>query len=234
MNKKLSRRLSACLDALSSLSRVADIGCDHAYLPCYAVANGIIESAIAIDVIDGPLTQAKRTIAAYGLMDSIELRKGSGLEPLEIGEVEGVVIAGMGGKLIGQLLEDSPDVAKSMKRLVFEPQGGEPYLRRILWKMGIEIIDEQILEEDGIIYIIMTAMPSKHYDYEVNGNTMLDELFGPILRQNVSNKLFIKKWHQKIAKIDKALISIPLESERRTEFKQKKQVIKDVLAGVVK
>ena len=227
MNKKLSRRLSACLDALSSLSKCADIGCDHAYLPCYGISKGIIDSAIAIDVIDGPLKQGKRTIADYGLADKIELRKGSGLEPLSIGEVEGVNMAGMGGKLISQLLKDSLSIAKSMEILVFQPQGGEALLRRTLFENDFAIINEQLLEEDGIIYTIIIAKPRRNPEF-----TELDITFGPILRQNVEDKLFVKKWHQELAAIDEILCKVPDDNERKNKFVQKKQMIKDVLAGV--
>lgn len=228
MNKKLSIRLSACLDALSSLSKIADIGTDHAYLPCCGIANGIIDSAIAIDVIDGPLVQARRTIADYGLADKIELRKGSGLEPLFIGEVEGVNMAGMGGKLISQLLRDSLSVAKSMKILVFQPQGGEAILRRTLYENNFAITSEQLLEEDGIIYTIITAQPSQNVEF-----TELDITFGPVLRQSVTDKLFNKKWSHEMIAIDEVLSKIPAGNERSVLFKQKQQLIKDVLTGVI-
>jgi len=227
MNKKLSKRLSACLDALSSLSIIADIGTDHAYLPCYAVANGIIDSAIAIDVIDGPLAQAKATISDYGLLDSIEIRKGSGLEPLKIGEVEGVNIAGMGGKLISQLLLESIQVAHSMKKLVLQPQSGETTLRRMLFGNGFVIEDEQLIKEDGIIYTIITVVPG-NYEF---GLTVNDLIFGPVLKNQPTNKLFQEKWEQEISSIDFALSKIPDGNEKRLQFEQKRQLIKDVLAG---
>ena len=227
MRKKLSKRLSACLDALSSLSSFADIGCDHAYLPCYAVLQGIIDSAIAIEVIDGPLAQAKQTIAHYGLTHKIEVRKGSGLGPLSIGEVEGLNIAGMGGKLISQLLLASLPIAKSMEILALQPQGKEALLRRTLFENDFAIINEQLVEEEGIIYTIITAKPSRHLEF-----VELDVTFGPILRKDVKNKLFIKKWHQEIAAIDEILSKIPNDNERKKEFEQKKQLIKDVLAHV--
>ena len=228
MPKKLSKRLSACLDALSSLSRCADIGTDHAYLPCYAVATGIIDSAIAIDVIDGPLARAKQTIADYGLAGKVELRKGSGLKPLEIGEVEGVVFAGMGGKLISQLLLDSLSVAKSLQLLVFAPQGGESILRATLFENDFAIKDETLLEEDGIIYPIITAKPCTKRREKYSD---IDIIFGPVLRQDVDNELFISKWAEEITKIELVLENIPEGNERRVEFMKKKKIIEGVLAG---
>ena len=227
MNKKLSKRLSACLDALSSLSSIADIGTDHAYLPCFGISHGIVDSAIAIDVIDGPLAQARATIADYGLADKIELRKGSGLQPLAVGEVDGVNIAGMGGKLISQLLLDSLPVAKSMKRLVLQPQTGEATLRRTLFENDFAIINERLLEEEGLIYTIITAKP------RVNDVTFcdLDVEFGPILRQSVENPLFRRKWQHELDKIDEALGRIPAGNQRQTDFEQRKNLIMEVLGN---
>lgn len=219
-------RLSACLNALSSLSRIADIGTDHAYLPCEGISKGIIDSAIAIDVIDGPLAQAKATIADYGLADRIELRKGSGFEPLAIGEVDGVVIAGMGGKLMTHLLEDGMSVAESMELLVFQPQGGEFALRQTLLIDGFKIVDEQLIEEDGIIYTIIIAKPTKEEDY-IN---RLDLIFGPVLRKNPQDELFIKKWTDELKSIEEVLAKIPEGNPKYAEFENKKMLIKGVLA----
>jgi len=230
MNKKLSKRLTACLNALSSHSTIADIGTDHAYLPCHGIANGFIDSAIAIDVIDGPLVQAKKMITDYGLLHKIEIRKGSGLKPLKIGEVEGINIAGMGGKLISQLLLSSLPIAKSIKTLALQPQGGEAILRKMLFENDFAITNEQLLEENGIIYTIITATPKQSLKLKYSE---LDIKFGSILRQNVKDEFFIKKWHQEIDAIDEILTKIPKGNTRQNEFQQKKQLIKDVLSGVV-
>lgn len=229
MAKNLSRRLNTCLNALSSVSRIADIGTDHAYLPCEGISKGVIDSAIAIDVIDGPLAQAKATITDYGLGDKIEIRKGSGFEPLVVGEVEGVVIAGMGGKLIAQLLADSLPIAQSMQLLVFQPQGGEYTLRQFLFSNDFEIVDEQLIEEEGIIYTIIVAKPTEKEAY-IN---QLDLTFGPILRRNLQNELFVKKWMDELSAIDAVLNQIPVDNPKHDEFQETKKLIEDVLAGAV-
>jgi len=223
--KKLSKRLSACLNALFPLKRIADVGTDHAYLPCYGITTGRLTSAIAIDVIDGPLMQAKATIKDYGLQDQIEVRKGSGLEPLVVNEVEGVVIAGMGGKLISQLIVDSLDVAQSMKKLILQPQSGEYTLRRTLFENDFLIINEELLEEDGIIYTIITAQPGKQ-DFDE-----LDYLFGPMLRKEPTNGHFITKWERELIAIDEVLGKIPRDNPKRDEFEEKKERIQEVLSN---
>lgn len=121
MNCELSLRLQTCLDALHPLQSIADIGTDHAYLPCAGLLRGQLKRAIAADVGVGPLEAAKATISKYNLDDLIEARLGSGLSVIKPGEVEGVVIAGMGGKLITSILEADIPLAKSFNRLILQP-----------------------------------------------------------------------------------------------------------------
>ena len=102
----LEERLAQICKMVDPQSRVADIGTDHAYLPIALVEEGKIDFAIASDVAAGPLDNAKQDIAQAGLEDKIETRLGSGLETLKSSDqIDTVVIAGMGGKLMTNLLE---------------------------------------------------------------------------------------------------------------------------------
>ena len=223
MTKNLSKRLSACLNALFPLKRIADVGTDHAYLPCYGIRTGSIETAIAIDVIDGPLAQARKTVEHYDLSHKVELRKGSGLEPLNLYEVEGAVIAGMGGPLIATLISDSLTIAKSLKTLVLQPQSGEYTLRKSLMTLGFKVKDEMLIEEDNIIYTIITAVPGKQVLTE-------DELvFGPILLTQSSDELFIKKWRQQAEKLAKTLQNRELPEEVSNRFQKQLSRIEEVI-----
>ena len=224
VNKKLSNRLTACLEALAPSKTIADIGTDHAYLPCFGIATGKLKSAIAIDVIEGPLMQARSTIKDYGLENHIEVRQGSGLEPLKHAEVEGIVIAGMGGKLISQLLTDSITIAKSVKKLVLQPNAGDHILRKMLFENNFEIIDEKLILEDGHLYPIIVAIPESPQKYSSD-----DIMFGPILKLNVTNPLFIMKCEREIIKIDTVLNNLPENHPRILHFKEQKQQIRNVM-----
>ena len=102
----MNLRLNTLAKMVDPGSRVADIGTDHAYLPIELVKNGKIDYAIASDVAEGPLENAKNDIAAAGLTEQIETRLGSGLETVtDADQIDTVVIAGMGGKLMIFLIE---------------------------------------------------------------------------------------------------------------------------------
>jgi len=225
MNKQLSQRLSACLNALSSFKTIADIGTDHAYLPCIGITQNIIDKAIAIDVIDGPLEMARRTINSYGLEKVIELRKGSGLAPLKIGEVEAANIAGMGGNLIAKLITDNLEIAKSLKMLALQPQGAELNLRKTLNDNRFEILNEVILEDEGLIYIVISAR------YNEDTLPLTDEQlqFGPTLLKNPQATLFQKKWLNEVSAIKKMLKKIPDHNPKRSYFQQELLMINEVL-----
>lgn len=127
-------RLDALKAALTGYRMVADIGCDHAYLPILLAQEDAAAHFIAADVREGPLLRAKENISRFGLADRIETRLGSGLIPVLPGECEAAVIAGMGGSVICNILQEGETVAKSLKRLVLQPMSAAPELRRFLYR----------------------------------------------------------------------------------------------------
>ena len=95
----MNLRLKTLAKMVDHNSRVADIGTDHAYLPIELVKNGRVKFAIASDIGQGPLLNAKKDIEEAGLQDSIETRLGNGLETItKKDEIDTVIVAGMGGK----------------------------------------------------------------------------------------------------------------------------------------
>ena len=175
-------------------SRVADIGTDHAYLPIALVEEGKIDFAIASDVAAGPLDNAKQDIEQAGLEDKIETRLGSGLETLKSSDqIDTVVIAGMGGKLMTNLLETAHQEGKIYPTLILEANIGEPLVRKWLVDHQYEIVEEKIIEVAGHIYEIIKAKLT-----EAKHNLSDQELeFGPFLLKE-KNPVFIKKWTKQL------------------------------------
>lgn len=197
----LSKRLAAVADLIPKNSIVADIGTDHAYLPIELIKNGTIKHAIASDVAQGPLNNAQSNIENFKLSDQIETRLGSGLETLTITDnVDTVVIAGMGGNLIVDLLTAAP---LKFPHLILEPNVGEEAVRKWLTTNNYQIVNEKIVAEFDHTYEIIRA--------DLTGiapKLTANELkFGPLLLQQ-KDQLFVEKWRNRITFLEKLKIQI--------------------------
>lgn len=134
--------------------KIADIGTDHAYIPIELILSGKIQQAIATDIKTGPLSIAAANIKKYGLSDQIELRLGSGLSPIHAGEVQEIIIAGMGGEMIKQILNADKKTAQSAA-LILQPMNAQYELRKWLQKNEYTIVQEDLALESYKIYNIL-------------------------------------------------------------------------------
>ncbi|ABO50970.1 protein of unknown function DUF633 [Desulforamulus reducens MI-1] len=153
----LSERLKCLAQFVPNGSVVADIGTDHGYLPTHLVLLGTCPRAIAADINKGPLEAAQSNILQYNVQDKIDLRLGNGLQVLRPGEADVIVIAGMGGGTIRDILEASPEVALQATRFILQPMADEKELRAYLLQHGWTLRDEELLLEDGRLYQVLVA-----------------------------------------------------------------------------
>lgn len=198
---QLSNRLSAVARMVTRGNRLVDVGCDHGYLPVYLYLNEIVPSAIAMDVRPGPLSRAKEHIREYHLETYIETRLSDGLAALTEGEGDTLVIAGMGGPLMERILSAKEMVRESFKELILQPQSDIPHFRRFLGEIGWEIVEEEIILEEGKFYPMMKAVKGTAKKTEPGEAYTLEEAFGglllerrnPVLKQYLERELRIRK-----------------------------------------
>lgn len=194
---ELSKRLQAVADLVTSGNRVADVGCDHAYMSIYLVKHKNSPYVLAMDVNEGPLKRADDNIVKYRCQDLIKTRRSNGLEKLEIGEVDTVLIAGMGGMLTAEILSQDIDITKSMKELILQPQSDIDIVRRLLSHISYSIIEENMVLEDGKYYVMMKAVPNNtvneslyalsHEEHEYYGRILLESKH-PVLKSFLSKE----------------------------------------------
>lgn len=153
-NAEKSKRMMQIAQLVRPGAFVADVGTDHAYLPIYLIAAGIAREAIAADVAKGPLDRAASHIKKNGLQDQIRVICSDGLQNLPRSAVEDIIIAGMGGELIFDILQKGGWTDKD-KRFILQPMTGEAYLRKMLWKTGYEIDGEYAVAEGRHVYTVM-------------------------------------------------------------------------------
>ena len=152
----LKERLDMILSHIDG-ETVADIGTDHGYIPVQLAKSKRVKKVIATDLNKGPLDSARENVFKNNVEDIVKLRLGSGLLPLEVGECDTIVIAGMGGELISEILKESEDVAKSAKKLLLQPMNSQDTLRKFLIENGYEIIKEDIKVEGFKVYNLIIA-----------------------------------------------------------------------------
>lgn len=179
---KLSKRLNAVGEMVTDGNRIADIGTDHGFLPIELIMTGKCPSAIAMDVASGPLDRAKQHISDHDMNDKIICRLSDGFDKLEVDEVDTVIIAGMGGDLISNIINRKPKIAKEM---VLSPHTHPEIVRRQLCEQEYEIVDENMIIDDGKYYVILKAIRSDHKHML----TKAEEYFGKVLLDNKNNVL---------------------------------------------
>ena len=157
MRIKLNERLLAAAKLVLPGQTAADIGTDHSYLPVYLIINGVCPTVIATEKARDPFDNACQLVELLSLNHKIDMRLGSGLTVLKPGEAATVILAGMGGRVIRDILENSPEVAVTSSRLVLQPQKNTPMLRQYLQQSGWRIVAEDIALDHGFYYEIIAA-----------------------------------------------------------------------------
>lgn len=156
----LTPRLKIIAESIQGFDTVADIGSDHAHLLIYLAEKGWIKSAVATDVNSGPVEISRGRIRNHGLETKIDVRQGNGLRAINPEEAEVIVIAGMGGILIRDILDESIKVAESAKLLILQPMRDSEKLRKWLLKHGFDIIDEELVKDQDRIYEVIWSRPT--------------------------------------------------------------------------
>ncbi|HZJ57822.1 MAG TPA: class I SAM-dependent methyltransferase [Clostridia bacterium] len=153
----LSSRLAALAQQIPIGAKIADIGTDHGLMPVYLGKNGVSDRIIATDISSDSLRKASILIDKENLQDIIETRIGPGLKVIKPGEVDTVVIAGMGGLLISSILDEGAKTLGAVRRLILQPMNNTELVREWLVNNGFAIEDESLVKEGRHIYEIIVS-----------------------------------------------------------------------------
>lgn len=188
----LSDRMLAVVELVEPCETMADIGCDHGYVAMELIRRHTCKHVIAMDINPGPLKRAKNNIREYGMQEYIETRLSNGTEAISQGEAQGIICAGMGGRLILSILEEGRGLIRDMKQVILQPQSEIDEVRAYLRDNGFLIDKEDIVCEEGKYYPMMRALPGafgkqekqmagsleqkcKDNDMYINHKTVIDE-----------------------------------------------------------
>lgn len=217
----LKGRLKLIADKVPECNVLADIGTDHAYIPIYLVQNGVCQKAIASDVKIGPVKMARNNISLYKLSEKIETRLGNGLDTIEINEADSIIIAGMGGTLLTELLEANKPKAVSTETLVLQPMSDLHVVRKWLYDNAFEIYDEEMVAEGPKLYCVLSAKFSginKEYsDFELHVGQSLINKKDPLLDS------FCRMKVKQIDRVLEQLEDMHENNELKSQYARQKQ-----------
>lgn len=204
--EKCSDRLQAVARWVPEGATVADIGADHAYLLIHLVQRKRIKRGIAGELNKGPYENARSQVERSGLSERIEVRRGDGLSVLNKGEADVIVMAGMGGALIAEILERGKEKLSGVRRLVLQPNTGGEKVRQWLRENGWVPLGETLVEERGTLYEIIAAERGEDGDLYRQPPATEEQLLvlGPVLWKE-KPPLLSKKWLQELTARERIL-----------------------------
>ncbi|MPM01336.1 tRNA (adenine(22)-N(1))-methyltransferase [bioreactor metagenome] len=226
---ELSERLNFIIKNIENTSVLADIGTDHGYIPLHALKSGICSKAIAVDINKEPLDKARLNAILEGMGEELEFRLGDGLKVLEKDEVEVIVIAGMGGNLIRDILEEQIEKVNSMKYLILQPAQNPEVLREYLYTNNYEIINEDLCLDENIYYELFKVRRKEgeatNLDpiyYEVSPKLLMQK--HPLMKEYLISKV------ENYEKINSFITESTINAnERRKSIQEKIDVITNMI-----
>lgn len=222
----LSLRLEKIANKVPACKCAADIGTDHGYVPIALAKRGDVEHIIGLDIRPKPLAKAEKNVGIEGLTEKIELRLSDGAEKLKAGEANAIVISGMGGELMTEIIKAGEEVFRAADVMILSPQSELKEFRSFLLSNNYQIFDEDIVHDEGKFYFIMTVKNgasdiSTYEDYELEFSKQLIE------RKDMNLKNYILRELQLSLGISKMLSTVESESAelKRQQCMERMQMI---------
>ena len=226
---EISNRLKAIANCLPVATNVVvDIGTDHGYIPIYLVKNKIANKCIACDINPKPLQNAKNNISHYKMEAQIETRLGNGLSQIKKGEADAIIIAGMGGMLIIDILKENIEVVKAAGLLILQAQLDIMEVRKYIHSIEFTIVDEKMIYDEGKYYTIITAKPGQENSYSEIGYMFGEKI---IEKNDVVFKEFINNKLSNLEVLERNISKAKTENsvKRLEEIRNEMQLYKEVL-----
>lgn len=183
-----------CAQFVRDGADLCDVGTDHAYLPIYLKLSGKVKNCIAVDINEGPLERARAAVLKFSA-DDIDVRQSNGLSNVSETEADDFVIAGMGGELIAEIINNAPFLKNSKKHLILQPMTQEDKLRLFLQDSLFDILNEKTVISAKKPYTVILCC----YSGERREYSCLFPYIGLISGESESDREYIEKIIQKLS-----------------------------------
>lgn len=204
----LDNRLKICADFVSGRGIAVDVGTDHAHLAAELINSGRCRKVIASDINEGPLESARKTVEKHGISDRVELVLSDGLENVCLDGVTDIVIAGMGGETIADIIR-AISIFSDDIRLILQPMSKPELLRKMLYENHFEIVEEKGGEVGDKLYTVICAVP-KHENHRLL--TEYEAIAGFFSDDDVAGKKIRQKEAERLGRI-----AVSLDKSGKTE-----------------
>ena len=212
---KINARLKKIGDLVEANSFCLDVGCDHALLDIYLLKLNKDIKAVASDIAEGPLEQAKKNIKREKLEKEIDVRLGYGLRTYT-DDINTIIISGMGGRNMIGIFKDQPKVLKKVDTIILSPNNYQEDVKRYLTKNNFYISNEEFVKDGKFIYqIIIFKKGKKKY-------TKKDYFFGPIFL--IKKGPLFREYYEREAKSREILLTLLPKNYRLKRYITKKEI----------
>jgi len=212
-------RLECIKSMVTKCNTAADIGTDHGYVAEMLLNDNTCGYVIATDLNEGPLSRAIEYLTSINLNSKCDFRLGNGLTVMKEEEADAIIIAGMGGELIADILEVSKNISIKSSQLILQPMTTAEKLRRYLGENGFKIIDEKIVKEYHHYYFVIKAEPGL--------SEITDEIYYEFSRHLIEKKdPLMMDYIDKILNINEKIIN-SLEKTNNKEYNEKIDSLKE-------
>lgn len=232
---KLSQRIYALCSQVDTGETVADIGTDHGYVPLLLIKNNISPYAIMADISRSSLSTAISSFQADEIKySSDQFRVGDGLRVLEMGEVDAVIIAGLGGITISEIIEDDIQKTRSFKKLILQPRKHSGELRHCLDVNGFDIVKEVLVAEGKFVCEIIVAVPGDCVNRKEKYSEDDIRYSFPETFVNLEHDLVLHKISHKLSSIECELDSLYISKYDNYKLKSKLVFEKSYLEDLIR
>ena len=212
---KINVRLKKIGDLVEANSFCLDVGCDHALLDIYLVKQKKDIKAVASDIAEGPLEQAKNNIKREKLEKEIDVRLGYGLRTYT-DDINTVIISGMGGRNMISIFKDQPKVLKKVDTIILSPNNYQEDVKRYLTKNKFYISNEEFVKDGKFIYqIIIFKKGKKRYSKK-------DYFFGPVFL--IKKGPLFREYYERELKSREILLTLLPKNYRMKKHQTKKEI----------
>lgn len=162
IDARLNRILSLCNKSKHTL----DCGTDHGKLAVELVKNGVADVVTASDINELPLKKARDLVIKLNLEDKINIALADGVSDFASSDIDQIIIAGMGGELIRDIIDRAGWVRTPSVRMILQPMTTSAALREYLFLNGFRIESESAVCVGNKSYeIIVTSFDGNVREY---------------------------------------------------------------------